>query len=378
MPEPPQKGQKPAKRRILAADVHRIALCKRGKNGLTTLLKSEDSARATLVKAVEGDLLVVVTVPEWVDADGDTQAEDVIREMVASHIANGGQLDLEHDGKVLTPEQARTMEEFIIQPGDARFEGWTTYQGEQIDPTGGWGARIQIDDPEIQELFVSEGWDGVSLYGPAAVKQLTIKAASTRVAEGMGADGSDPNDYDMKPEELQAVLEAVLGNKKAPEQDLKTLVKSAVADALAAPENTPAGETKDIQDDAPKPPTFSGDASNPDDLEAHANAVRTFELNQRLAKGEITPDELADLAKSMRTAGPDEAELREAGLIGDEPSDKELKLARELFEVKRDQVEAAGAPANLKKSAKPEKTLAEVVNDVRAGRSTAARKFRVV
>jgi len=92
-------------RRIRYAEVKRLALCKRGKNGLQTLYKSDGTAEyATLTKgdAEKGELLTVIWPKGLADQDGDFADSDAaIDSMMSSLIANGGAMDIEHDGNVL-------------------------------------------------------------------------------------------------------------------------------------------------------------------------------------------------------------------------------------------------------------------------------------
>lgn len=327
-------------RRITSAFVKRLALCKRGKNGMTTLFKSENGQfeLTTLVKgdAEKGELLAVMWPKGITDEDGDfADTEEAIRSMTASLISNGGQLDIEHDGKVLSPEAAYISEVFSIQPDDARFAEWKDYDGKVVDMTGGAAVKIQIDDPELREAYRAGEWDGVSLFGPAAVEQVDLKAASKRVAARMG--GTMEND--MTDQELQAAL-------AAQETKIADLVKSAVeavlkpqvdAEAEAkAKADTEAAEAKAKADAEAQAPTFTGDPLDADALFEYEKSLRGFELQKAIQSGEMTADKLAEMRKSLTEKLPSVDELTEAGIKAEEGDSAEVrKLQVQLFKARK-------------------------------------------
>jgi len=318
-------------RRIKHATVKRLALCKRGKNGLKTLFKSDGTAEwATLTKGdpEKGELLAVAYPLGLPDADGDfADTMRAIESMAHSFMREGAQLDIEHDGEVLARDAAFVKESFIIQPGDARFAAWPGYDGEPVDVTGGWAVKLQIDDPNLRESYRNGEWDGVSLFGPAAVEQVDVKAASQRVAARLGG----VQEIDMTKEELQAVLAA---------QDAKVaeLVKSAVEAAMTAKVPTaPKPEPK--QEAAPAtltPPTFTGDPLDAQALADYERTLRSYELQKAIVSGEMTADKLAELRKSLAEPPVSVAELVEANIPAkDEDSAEVRALQVKLFKAQR-------------------------------------------
>lgn len=320
-------------RKIKGAVCKSIALCKRGKNGLTTLFKSSlaEAAPETMSRGdmEKGELLTVVALPGWIDEDGDEfDSASVLEEMAHTFIAEGANVDIEHDGKPLSREQVRPVESFIIQPSDARFKNWPTYDGKSVDASGGWAVKFKIDDPQLRAAYRAGEWDGVSLFGPAAVEQLALKAASQRVAARMGR--RDNQEHEMTLDEMKALL-------AAERTQIVELVKSTVAGLMAKPE-APKQEpkTEEPKAEVPKAPVFAGDASKAEDLEAHAKALRTFELNEKLRLGKITADELVTMAKSMSEGQPSVEELNEAGIEADESDTPAVrKLQVELFKARK-------------------------------------------
>ena len=362
-------------RRIKKAEVIRLALCKRGKNGLRTLYKSDGTAEfATLVKgdAEKGELLAVMWPKGLADFDGDfADTAEAIDSMMASLIANGGQLDIEHDGQVLPREAVEITEVFSIQPGDERFQGWEDYDGVTHDVTGGAAVRLQLNDPDLRASYRDGDWDGVSLFGPAAVEEVDdSKAAGQRVAARLGKSASTDNDMN---EELKKALAEFKG-------EIVDMVKSAVAELKPA---EPAANANEPTDDteAPTAPEFTGDASNPEDLEAFQRELRAFEVNQKIASGEMTADEIGALVKSMRETGPSD---EEAG-IEEGDSDEVRNLKKSLFKAQKRSnasatrgVDAAESDVELTKAHDDEvSALAEVMSGM-AGNSAKANGMRVV
>lgn len=307
-------------RRIKNAFVKRLALCKRGKNGMTTLFKSEGGKfeLMTLTKgdAEKGELLSVMWPKGIADADGDFVDTDLaIKSMLSSLIANGGALDIEHDGKVLPPEAAYISEVFTIQKSDPRFADWKDYDGNAVDVTGGAAVKIQIDDPDLRRAYRDGDWDGVSLFGPAAVEHVDVKAASKRVAARMGGI----QETEMTKEELQALLDA----QKA---EMTALFKSMVGELAGNKEVTDAKETVETQ------PTFTGDVNDPQALKDYEGSLRAFEMRKAIAAGDMSADDIANMRKAMTESGPSVAELKEHGIDAKPEDTKEVReLQTALF-----------------------------------------------
>ena len=99
--------------------------------------------------------------PEKPDTDGDVADATVIREAAHYWMRSGAQLDIEHDGKVLSKSQAYVAESFIVQPGDPRFVDARDRSGNKIDSVGSWATITRIEDPairkEIDDLFIQHG-----------------------------------------------------------------------------------------------------------------------------------------------------------------------------------------------------------------------------
>lgn len=313
-------------RRILHANVKRLALCKRGKNGLTTLFKSDGTAEwATLTKgdATKGEVLAVAYPLGLEDVDGDfADTLAAIESMAHSFMKEGAQLDIEHDGEVLPRDAAYVKESFLIQKGDPRFQEWPTYDGKTINLDGGWAVKLQIDDPDLRAAYQRGDWDGVSLFGPAAVEQVDIKAASQRVAARMGG----VQEIEMTKEELQAAFAA----QKA---EIAEMVKSALAGIVG---NKPEAAKPTDEPKMEPAPTFTGDPLDPQALADYERALRGYELRKAIADGTVTADKLAELRKSLSETEPSTAELRSAGIPANEGDSPEVRaLQVKLFKAQK-------------------------------------------
>jgi len=311
-------------RRIKSATVKRLALCRRGKNGLATLFKADGSAEwALLVKedaAVEGSLLAVAYPLGLADADGDiADTAEAIKSMAHSFMESGAQLDIEHDGKVLPRSAAFVSESFIIQKGDTRFHAWPQYDGKPVDVTGGWGVQIQINDPSLREARRNGEWDGVSLFGTAAVEQIDVKAASQRVAARLGG----VQETTMTKEELAAALAA----QKA---ELVEMLKSALA-GLKPAEPKAAEQPKAVE-----APMFTGDPLDPEALAAYETELRRHEMRKAIVAGTLTADQLAQMRANLGAVKPTMKDLVEAGIPAKDGDSAEVRgLQEKLFKAQK-------------------------------------------
>lgn len=193
------KASPRAKRRIVSAKVTHVSLVSRGANKCPVLMKSGGRVEfSMLFKAgeEEGLLLGLVYVPEEngaVDTEGDVAPRAVVKQMAHGFVANGAHLDIEHDLKVLTPDQASVAETFLVQKGDKRFEGWVDNYGTPVDATDAWGMLIKISDPGLRKAVKDGSIAGLSLFGLAEVEPI---AKSTSILETMNL------------QELSALLDA--------------------------------------------------------------------------------------------------------------------------------------------------------------------------
>lgn len=337
-------------RRIKRAEVQRLALCKRGKNGLRTLYKSDGTAEFATVSKSDtdtGSLLSVMWPKGLADVDGDFADSDVaIDSMMSSLIANGGQLDIEHDGKVLPREAARITQVFRIEKSDTRFHNWPTYEGTTPDLTGGAAVHIQIDDPALRLAHKNGEFDGVSLFGPAAVEQVDLKAASQRVAARMGGVMQDNQ---MTNEELQAAL-------AEQEARMTSLIKSVVEGALKDQAPAPVvNEDDNSEGEAEAKPTFTGDVNDPQALADYEASLRGFELRKAIASGDMSADDIATMRKSM--AEPLVSDVDAGVEAGDTEDVRALKV--KLFKAQK----ASNAPQERKLENAEDDVLAKAQNE---------------
>lgn len=205
----------PKKRRIKSADIRFVSLCPRGMNGLRTLYKSDGDGKGgtvtiePLLKECEGflekgQLVAAVWVPDRADKEGDWADRETIEKMAHSFARNGLKIDLKHDERTLTVDQAYVAESFVIQKGDPRFSDLKDYDGTPVNAEGGWGAVFQIDDPQLRKEYREGKWGGVSMAGPA----LVVDEDPPRPMVEKMRSLLDKDQIDMTAEELQKALEA--------------------------------------------------------------------------------------------------------------------------------------------------------------------------
>lgn len=311
-------------KRIKKAKVKYISLCPKGKNKLPTLYKEDGADYLDLPMLLckgpdfddKGELLAVVYMPENPDADEHVASADVIKEMAYDFQKEDGQIDIRHDGKPVDKDRAFLAETFIVQKGDPRFSELRDYNGENVDATDSWGVVIKLEDPELRKAYREDGWQGVSLAGPALLVDETKEDTSNL-------------EYEMKPEELEQVLEK---NNSSVLDGLKSLVKELFT-----------GKTeKSTEEPAPKPvakeepetpkeelePVFKGDITNPEDVEAHCQALEAFELKKKLKLNDPVAlrKHLDSLKKSK--GDPKKEENPEVAAILAEKAEVEERLAK--------------------------------------------------
>jgi len=306
-------------REILDANILFLSLCPKGKNGFATLYKSADETvefRGVTVELSKFDerglLAAVVWAPGIEDADGDFASGDVVEKMAHSFMKNGAKIDTKHDMSPLEPDAVHVAESFIIQKGDPRFSD-VKHKGVAVDVTGGWGTIIQVNDAELRKSYRSGDWAGVSMFGPAKVRKVTVQKAV------VAAPAPEQENEDMKTtEEIQAVVDAqvkkILDEKAEADQ---VAADKIVADAALEKADAP----KDVDlDDADAVAKYAEDMEFAALKKAvdwtDADAVKAYAEVVKLRKGAEKPAE-SNLSQGD-TATPDlgnhsEAELRKMG-----------------------------------------------------------------
>lgn len=290
-------------KKIKWANIDFISLCPQGKNGLKVLYKEDGhfEAQVAIKKATEfeknGEIIAAIYLPNQVDLD-DHFVEDAeaIRSMAYSHARNGGQLDLRHNEKPLSKEQAYVAESFIIQKGDPRFDGLTDDKGNKVDATGGWGAVIKLEDPELKANYEFEGWEGVSLFGLAEVEN--VKSDEKRVLDRLLVTNKE-NRMDEK--EVLALIAKALEPFSEKLDKLTEIKKAPAAD--------PKLEEKKLQK-----PVFKGDPTSKSDVLVYQQELKKFRLMSEIdwEDPQAVEKVLADLEKEDKKDNEDGDELARA------------------------------------------------------------------
>lgn len=353
--------------KILEAIVTSITLCRRGKNGFRTLLKSDGALEfVTLVKSQsEGELLAVVYAPNRKDGDGDFADADVISKAAHRFLRDHRDIDIEHDGEVLSAEDAYIAESFIVAKGDERFQNWKDYDGKDVgDLTGAWAVKIRLENEALRKAYAAGGWDGVSMFGMAAGERVDLKAASERIADKLSKRVTK-QESEMDETKLKSLFESF-------KAEVVALVKSTVTEAVKPAE----GKKVIAEDSAGEVVQFEGDIDNAQDLENFEKALRTSELRQAIKSGKLTAKQVAEMRKALKAVEPSDSE---AGIAA-EDSDEVRTLKRQLFKAQRisnapEGKQATGDPEADQSKANYEEglALAKCVNERRLGNSTELR-----
>jgi hypothetical protein len=300
-------------REILDASILFISLCPKGKNGFATLFKSETShAEFTgLTKALDdfdekGQLAAVVWAPDRHDVDGDFASVETVEKMAHTFLRNGAKIDLMHDCKPLEADDVYVAESFIIQKGDPRFASVEDYDGNVVDVTGGWGVIMQINSPELRKAYREGEWAGVSMYGPATVRE--VETVDKAKVEALRNAITNKETQDMKPEEVQALID-----EKVTER-----LEKAEADRLAAEkaanDEKEAEEAAALAAKADETETPEIDLSNPEAVREHAKAKRIDALKADVDWNDPAAVEkyAADLEKLQKGEETNEEEVEKA------------------------------------------------------------------
>jgi len=305
--------------RILDANITHVSLCRKGKNRLPVLVKSEGDAQSItwtpLVKYDEdkGEMLTLVTIPEHLDSDGDVSGSEVIQKMCETWAKNGSQVDINHDLQTLSSDQVFVAENFIVAKADERFEGWTDTDGNAIDATGGWAQRYVFLDEDLKKAAREGEIGGVSLYGPAKVETLSKMDAEDILVELAGmvrerqgrasihthsSTSTSLDIHDMKPDELKGMLDS-FGEGLLAKVDEKLdarLTKSDDSD-----------DDDDTKNDAGDPPAAPDvDLSDPEALAKYEEELRLKKAQEEIDWND--PDSVAKYRETLAKSDDDQGE----------------------------------------------------------------------
>lgn len=256
-------------RRIKKARIDFISLCPKGANTFRTMYKADGinaDFELSLLKAKDsveekGELLAVVYAPEVMDSQGDIASKEVIKEAMHSAAKNGLKLDIRHDGKEVSKDDAYIAESFEIIKGDDRFAGVKDYNGKEVDVTGGWGILVKIQNDDLRKLYKENGWQGVSMGGVMQVEPLEKESNEIIIL-------------------LKKIGAALVGSKPEPKgesdmtkEEVTALVKEILAEAQKAQK-----PDEPVKDEAKKDDAF--DATNPEQVGKYLFNLRKQQLAQ--------------------------------------------------------------------------------------------------
>lgn len=309
-------------KRIQKARIKFLSLCPRGKNKMQAFYKDDGTVVFdTLTKATEdaGELTALVYVPEHADRDSHVADYAVIKDMAYHFQKEGGQIDIRHNEKAVTRDQAYVAESFIVQKGDPRFVDYNDNDGNPVNTAGAWATVLKIDDPELRQLYKSGEWGGISMAGeglmtveksdddePSWLSKL-LKAIglknlpTTNITEVIDMDKQEL--LDLMKAQTEAIVKAITPEPKAKEEikkadevdltDPKALRE--LADKLAKEEvikNLDLSDPKAVRAyaDSLDKADDSDEGKSEEDLEkeeADADAKEIDALRAKLKKAEI-------------------------------------------------------------------------------------------
>jgi hypothetical protein len=259
--------------RIKKGKIKFVSYVLRGANKMPALYKSDGTFEINPITKYDderGELLCVVYAPEFRDTQGHIASTEVVKELCYSYSQDGEGIDIRHDGKPLTQEQAYVAENFIVQKDDPRFVGWVDDRGNALDATGSWAQVHKIEDEEIRKQFRDGALSAVSLAGEAILEaeDMVIEATAENILALFKAKlgATSAGDIDMDKTELQELL-------KASEDRMSALVEGLAkqsGDAPAPDDSLPAPDSEE--------PVFKGDYACREDVQKHADAWKAYRL----------------------------------------------------------------------------------------------------
>ena len=226
--------------RILGGYITHLSLCPAGANNISTVYKAKDGkdhevSLEVLSKEMteQGEIVSVVYVPEMVDKQNDLASAEVVKSLAYSFAQAGEGVDIVHNEKVLPKTAVYIAESFIIQKGDPRFDGFTTYEGKAIDVTGGWGVVVKVEDEKFRALYRSGEWKGISMGGIVHKRPESDGrvAAKTQPLNNGG-------ESEMTAEEIKALTDGIAEANKA----LATSIVDGVTQAMKPTKKQASGE----------------------------------------------------------------------------------------------------------------------------------------
>lgn len=273
-----------AKRRIKKARITHVSLCGKGKNKMPVLFKDDDTFEIqTLTKweGPEGELTALVYVPEHLDTDDHLASAEVVKEMCHEHARHGFQLDLKHDLKVLPREKAFVAQSFIVQKGDARFEGWSDREGNDVEAEGAWAQIYKIEDPELLKKAEQGEIGGVSMFGTAEVELLEksqdnseLEAVLADLKKALARQHPQDSDIDMKTEELMEILKA--------EREATLAKIDEKFEALTKSDDSDGSDGDDKGGDDLEAPIFKGDLADAQAVAKYVEELKHYEAIKSL------------------------------------------------------------------------------------------------
>lgn len=220
------KEKSKVKRKILKGYVEFLSLCPKGANTIQTVYKADDGTNKNISFAAitkdlteQGELIACVYSPDLVDSQGDTASAKVIKQMAYDFAHSGVGIDIRHDNKAISAEEAFVAESFIIQKGDPRFAGIKNYDGKVVDVTDGWGVVIKIEDEKLKTLYRSGEWGGISMGGLVLTEDIEkedgaiLKALKSIQDYLSGKNTNKQNDMEINMDKKE-LAELLLENNK--------------------------------------------------------------------------------------------------------------------------------------------------------------------
>lgn len=318
--------------RIKKARIKNISLVPRGANRLPVIYKSDDNSvdfDTLIVKSdEEGEITAIAYAPESPDAHGDYADARVIKEMCESFAIHGEGIDIRHDEKALSKDQAAVTQSYIIGKAEAEadYADLKDRNGNPVNAEGAWKVVLKIEDENLRKLYREKQWEGVSIGGFAAIEkdEADDRIITKFIKAILGKSGDASGDITMTEKEMEALL-----TKQT--EALGTVIAKALEPLTKKDDTTPPdGKEKDKTPDADKP-VFKGDYSDEDALRKFEKEVRIWEA--KTEHGDGTSKFISAVREINKEFDTDMSEIEKEAGIEEKDSqivrDLKIKLAKE-------------------------------------------------
>lgn len=287
------KENNKAKRRILKGHIQFLSLCPKGANTISTVYKADDGkdknlSFSSLSKDMneKGEIIACVYSPNLVDSQGDVASAEVIKQMAYDFAKEGVGIDIRHDNKPISKDQAHVAESFIIQKNDPRYADMKDYNGNPVDVTQGWGVVIKVEDDNLKNLYRTGQWGGISMGGfvfaeSAGEKEdSALTKALTQIGQYFNKLKTNKENLEIEDMDAKEFKEILAENNKALATVLKEALQPQETEAQKAERIAKEEASKNPKKGLGYPKPILKEQPTAEDIAQYEKKLEIFELSK--------------------------------------------------------------------------------------------------